>query len=606
MSWKLWALALVLCPAAALRAQTACPPTPTYSRCEIVFELNDAESQAHPNPYVSVQIHAEFRSPRHKTFLLPAFWDGGRRMVIRFTPMDAGDWDYRISGNIERFAGGTGKLTATASNAAGFIKPANVHHFTYSEEMKPHLWMGDTCYPFALLEMPVFKQLIDRRAAQKFNHIRGLVLGSADQAAKVFPSPDQIDVAHFRALDERIAYMNSKEIVADLVLGGPRNELTRLFPTWQARERFVRYLVSRYSAYNITWQGVQEFEGYDNGRDLLKEIGLLLKKLDPYQHPRSTHTTSTSAPLLSDGWMDYVVYNSADRALGAIEHQLNGAPQVNTGLGVEGELSADEFRRRLWDSTMNGEYVTFANAGSMGAKGAVDSNSFDSPAAKQMTAWYDIMSRTRWWDLQPFFDVDGGRALALETIEYFVYLDKPGPVEVLVEKHGYDVYWINPLNGEFVHEKKDFKGEKFSGEPPDNTHDWILHLSRDGKKEGMAKSYKFEARHVILQEVEQTPAKAPYEIEEPAGDDVSASKPGPFAAKIKRETRATRAMMWLWTGEVAADGQGYRVLGTGAKGTLAIPKGLALNYPAVLSLRLTAMNGVGKVYSVDKILRLTQ
>jgi hypothetical protein len=400
--------------------------------------------------------------------------------------------------------------------------------------------------------------------------------------------------------------MNSKEIVADLVLGGPRNELTRLFPTWQTRERFIRYLVSRYSAYNITWQGVQEFEGYDNGRDLLKEIGLLLKKLDPYQHPRSTHTLSTSAPLLGDGWMDYVVYNSADRALGAIEHQLNGAPQVNTGFGVEGELSADDFRRRLWDSTMNGQYVTFANSASMGAKGAVDPNSFDSPAAKQMTAWFDIMSRTRWWDLQPFFDVDGGRALALETIEYFVYLDKPGPVEVLVEKHGYDVYWINPLNGEFVHEKKDFKGEKFSGEPPDNTHDWILHLSRDGKKEGMAKSYKFEARHVILQEVEQTPAKAPFEIEQPAGDDVSASKPGPFAAKIKRETRATRSMMWLWTGEVAADGQGYRVLGTGAKGTLAIPKGLALNYPAVLSLRLTAMNGVGKVYSVDKILRLTQ
>ena len=27
--------------------------------------------------------------------------------------------------------------------------------------------------------------------------------------------------------------------------------------------------------------------------------------------------------------------------------------------------------------------------------------------------------------------------------------------------------------------------------------------------------------------------------------------------------------MWLWTGEVPADGQGYRVLATGAKGMMA-------------------------------------
>ena len=78
-----WILALALCLTAALRAQTTCPSTPTYTACDIVFELNDAEAAAHSNPYVSVQIHAEFRSPRHRTFLLPAFWDGGRRMVIR-------------------------------------------------------------------------------------------------------------------------------------------------------------------------------------------------------------------------------------------------------------------------------------------------------------------------------------------------------------------------------------------------------------------------------------------------------------------------------------------------------------------------------------------
>src|SRR5205085_11204649 len=108
------------------------------------------------------------------------------------------------------------------------------------------------------------------------------------------------------------------------------------------------------------------------------------------------------------------------------------------------------------------------------------------------------------------------------------------------------------------------------------------------------------------QEVEQTSQKVPFEIVEPSSDTVSISKPTAYAAKLKRETRATRAMMYLWTGEVATDGQGYRVLGTGPKGTLKIPPGIARHFPAVLQLHVAAMNANGKVYTTDKIVQLTK
>lgn len=65
-------------------------------------------------------------------------------------------------------------------------------------------------------------------------------------------------------------------------------------------------------------------------------------------------------------------------------------------------------------------------------------------------------------------------------------------------------------------------------------------------------------------------------------------------------------MMWLWTGEVSADGQGYRVLGAGQEGEMRIPAGIAKRYPAVLGLRLAGMNANGKVYFLDKVYRLTQ
>src|SRR5215218_7866029 len=84
-------------------AQTVCGPTPTYSVCDIVFELDAQEMAAHPNPYLTVDLHAEIRSPRARTIAPAAFWDGGNRMVIRFAPTSDGQWDYRITSNIERF-----------------------------------------------------------------------------------------------------------------------------------------------------------------------------------------------------------------------------------------------------------------------------------------------------------------------------------------------------------------------------------------------------------------------------------------------------------------------------------------------------------------------
>jgi hypothetical protein len=93
---------------------------------------------------------------------------------------------------------------------------------------------------------------------------------------------------------------------------------------------------------------------------------------------------------------------------------------------------------------------------------------------------------------------------------------------------------------------------------------------------------------------------------EPASDTLSLSKPVAYAAKLKRESRATRSMMWLWTGEVATEGQGYRALGTSQKGSFQIPPEIAKRPPAVFHLRVNAMNANGKIYSVDKIIQVTQ
>ena len=608
MCRSLGAVGLALLPLA-LRAQAPCANTPAWSPCDMVFELSDQDVAAHPNPYATVDMKVEFRSPRNRTLAVPAFWDGGRRMVARIAPTEPGQWDYLVTANLPDLDGKTGSFSSAASESLGFIRPANTHHWAYPERgsnglYQAHLWMGATELLFATMEDAAFRAMADARAAQKFNHLRGFVISEAQGGA--YSAPDTPNPAYFQRLDQRVRYLNQKGIIADLILAGGPSYLLKLFPNWDARRRFLRYVIGRYAAMDITWQGVDQFEDYPDGRALLKDLGGLLKQLDPYQHPRTTGARVTSSVLLDDAWMNFAAAETPDDNVGAIEHQLYAVPFVNLDFGREdsgagksrpNDVDAATLRHRLWNAAMDGQAVTYANSGS-GAQ------YLNTTGTKAMTAWFDFFSQTRHWDLEPYFDVDGGRALALEDAEYVVYLEKPGPLELTVVRHGYDVFWINPADGTSTKAKK-FSGDHFTTEPPDRSHDWVLHVVRESHLEGMNKSYKFEYQDIVLQEVEANTPKVPFAIEQPSGD-ISLSKPTPYAAKFTRETRATRQMLWLWMGDVAEDHQGARVLATGQKGALQAPTGLAHSYPAVMHLRLYGMNANGKVYEIDTGLQIVQ
>jgi hypothetical protein len=122
----------------------------------------------------------------------------------------------------------------------------------------------------------------------------------------------------------------------------------------------------------------------------------------------------------------------------------------------------------------------------------------------------------------------------------------------------------------------------------------------------MLKSWKFESRPFLMQEVEVGLTKIPYEIVQPSKDDISLAVPPRYEAKLKRETRGTRNMMYLWTAEAPSNGEGFRVIGTGPQGTFRIDKALTEDSPSVLNVRLYGMNANGKVYVLDRIFRLAR
>lgn len=571
-------LVLALAISALAQTQTPCENTPAYSPCEMTFELFGSVAAAHPDPYADVDLHIEFRSPHFKTYLMPAYWAGGNRMAIRFTPTEAGPWNYRITSNIASLDGKEGTFNAASSDSPGFVHPKNVHHW-WTENKQPHLWIGDVADRLAFMSPGEFDQKLADTVQNKFTHLRLSILGAAGDRSRIF-NGKRPNTAYFDELDRRIIEINKKGIVADLVLASDPAIISSLAPDRDSRKQLIRYLVGRYAPMNITWQGVMDWEDFPDGRALLKEIGLALRNTDPYDHPRSTNAKITSSPLLGDGWMNFIIERSTqpgDDQMGSIEHQLYPVPFV-------GITTA----QRIWNTTMDGEYPVFEGKGEAEAR-----------------HWHELIEDSRHWELEPYFDVDGGRAVALEGVEYLLYVDGPGPVEVDVEKHGYDVRWFDPRTGETMDAKK-YKGEAFTADVPDKSHPWVLEVSREGRKESMLKSYYFESTPIIMQEVEQTLEKVPFTVTAPSGGNLPVSAPVPYSIKLTRQTRATRTMFYLWTGEVATEGQGARVLGTGPEGTFRVPDMLAKNYPAVLSLRVTAINANGKAYSVDHVFQLTK
>ena len=535
-----WAILL----AAPVWAQLPTCTVPAWNSCDLAFDLTAGEDSA------GVQLRAEFRSAK-RTLLIRAFRDGDRRFVLRFAPTEPGPWDYRLTSSLKRLDGQIGQTTATESASPGFVRVANVHHFANEGTNKQHLWMSTALDNFIKIPRVDFDRTVEQRIAEKFTHLRVTIDAGADLGEAA----------------ERIRSINAKGLVADIALAAI--PLDR-----QARQQYITDIVARFSALNITWMGATAFERIENGKTVVRDAGILISQLDSYNHPRTSMADATSSPLLGDQWVNFLSYGTPDPNVGAVEHQFYPLPAVNTGI---------QSQRDLWTATMNGQYPS-------------------SGSGKYMSVWFDFMSGNRYWELEPYFDVDGGRAVALEDVEYIVYVEKPGPVELTVEDHGYDVAWINPATGERI-KGKNYKGKHFTGEPPDKSHDWVLQVSREGHKEGMLKSWKFESRRVPIQEIESSPQKMPFEVEQPDGD-ISLAVPPRFSLKIVRPTRATRELLAEWTVEIVLDGEGQRIAGTGSQGTLQIPRSIVHKLPGTLSLRVSILNANGKAYLIDKVYRL--
>ncbi|MFL6353516.1 MAG: DUF5060 domain-containing protein [Bryobacteraceae bacterium] len=558
-----------------------------FSPCEITFDWRDGELPQSTSPYNDEILNVEFRSPQHITYLIRTFWNGGHTLRVRFTPTVPGAWTYRVSGVIKRYDNQESNFSVAESGSPGFVAVANLRHW-WTTNKQPHLWLSAAA-PFLEIDQPTFETWLDARKHDGFTHVRGPLL-TFRASMKPLSQNLQPNFAYFDALDDRLLAAGKRGLTADLLVADESFLRSDQLGTWQERDSLIRYLVARYGALNVTWQGIEHFEDTAGSRALLHDLGSFLQKYDAYHHPRSTDARVTSSPLLPDGWMNYLIEGSPHPELGAVEHQFTQLPEIH----VINATDPAGFRHELWTSTTNGQYPSV---------------SYDSlrneTNVRAVQTWFKVVSSTRHWELEPYFDVDGAHAAGLEEVEYLAYAQNPGIVEITLPKHKYNPVWVNPINGEEI-PLKDYKGEVFSRQTPDSSHDWVLQVPREGHKASMLRSYYFESQDPPVQEVESDPSKVPFQVTDPGDESINARIPTPFRVKVTRSNRATRSMQFVWWGEVVPGDVGARVLGVGSFGTFTIPPELLKAGSQTLNVRLQALNANGKAYELDKVYRLIE
>ncbi|MFL6447882.1 MAG: DUF5060 domain-containing protein [Bryobacteraceae bacterium] len=554
----------------------------TFYPCEFSFDF-DGAAPAFRDEILTI----EFRSPSATTYRLRAFWAAKTFLKVRFSPTEPGTWTYRVSSSLRQFDGRESTFSAAESGSPGFVSVANLRHWRTTNK-QPHLWLSADL-PFLSVSPSEADGWLERRKHDGFTHIRGTLL-VGDASMKPLDREGQPNFSYFDALDQNVLAASQKGFVLDFLLADVAAVKAGMLDEGANRELLMRYLVARYGALNATWQGLEHFESLTGSREILKDLAALLRNYDPYNHPRSSGAAVSSSPLLPDGWMNYLMEASPQPELGAVEHQFTTVPEIHVVTATQ----PDGFRHELWNCTTNGEYPSIAYASLR-----------DEANAKAVEVWAHVMTDTRHWELEPYFDVAGARSVGLEEVEYLAYAQTGGIVELSLPKHKYNPLWINPITGEEL-PLKDYKGETFSRQTPDNAHDWILQVPREGHKESMLRSYRFESVDPPVQEIETDPSRIPFQVVDPPGDEINIHVPPPFKTKLVRNNRATRYMEYLWWGEIVAGGEGMRLVGLGASGTLQIPPEFNTRPGGTLNLRLQAINANGKAYEIDKVYRVAR
>jgi hypothetical protein len=279
--------------AAALLALALFPPPASAQAAVVprwsVYEVALTASRSYSNPYTDASVVATFRGPGGEQVTEPGFWDGGSTFRVRFTPTAEGSWSYTTRSQDPGLngRGGTIRVTAPRPGEHGFVRrdPRYPYSFVYDDGTHYFL-MGTTYYDILANAMAgdEWKRSIDGVRAHGIDKVRMHILSAKTDRRISYPKTsalrgdgEVLNLAQWRKLDEVVAYMNDRGVVADLIIYGTPSD------SQKRNDRLVSYILARYAAYpNVAWTLTNEWNYTKEPRPFWTRMGEMVRREDPW------------------------------------------------------------------------------------------------------------------------------------------------------------------------------------------------------------------------------------------------------------------------------------------------------------------------------------
>ncbi len=293
-----------------------------------LYEVVDITIEARgevENPF-EVELMATFISPSGKSQSIPAFYNGAREWVVRFSGNEPGEWSYRTSSPYKALKSQSGKVTVSSTPYLGLkggvvVSKENPGKFA-RESGEGFFLMGfEADFLFALdygsesgtpqldgvlseiqrerfnyVVMNVYAYDLEWEKDERFEDLPQYNFGGREE---MFPflgtnsEPDYsgLNIEFFEKLDRTIYKLYERDIISHLMIYVWSDHIAWPELTSDEGNRYFDYVVKRYQAFpNIVWDISKEALGYQRvTADFVTERIDRLREIDSYSRLLTVH-----------------------------------------------------------------------------------------------------------------------------------------------------------------------------------------------------------------------------------------------------------------------------------------------------------------------------
>ncbi|MCP4006233.1 MAG: DUF4038 domain-containing protein [bacterium] len=334
------------------RLDSSDPNVPLFGVFELALGAQNPGTQPYVDgPEVSARFEGASGPAKSSYFEVQGFWDGDNVWRIRFSPILEGDWIWATSSQDMGLAGVSGRIHALAPDEAALsgnlLRRGFLERDGYGWELSDgssFLPVGEVQWGFAEeFSLEEVKNWIDALHEFGLNGFLGSVWrarsdrGGLQPFDNADPKTERVELAYFERLDAIVRYANQRGVIPGLAIGGfpGDSDWYAKFGTQERHDRWFRYVVSRYAAFNVRWILFGDVDAVNppwdsTWQESVAYYARLAKDVDPWDHPLGSHHSKIDSSSASNPDIDYVQVQTSSSGGDPLENRRWGKPIWST------------------------------------------------------------------------------------------------------------------------------------------------------------------------------------------------------------------------------------------------------------------------------------